>query len=69
MPVKVDGTIKMLICERYLLLSVLLWKGQFLIAINKKNSMASVCKRTIPTERTLLVSEVNANFLPIEGAT
>jgi hypothetical protein len=41
------------------------------VAINEwhqKNSMASVCKRTIPTERPLLVSEVSANFLRIEGA-
>jgi hypothetical protein len=28
-----------------------------------KNSVASVCKRTISTERLLLVSEVTANFL------
>jgi hypothetical protein len=33
----------------------------------KKNSVASVCKRTIPTERPPLVSEVSANFLRIEG--
>jgi hypothetical protein len=33
----------------------------------KKNSMASVRKRTIPTERPPLVSEVSANFLRIEG--
>jgi hypothetical protein len=35
----------------------------------KKNSMASVCKRTIPTERPPLVSEVSANVLRIEGVT
>jgi hypothetical protein len=35
----------------------------------KKNSMASVHKRTIPTERQPLVSEVSASFLRIEGAT
>jgi hypothetical protein len=35
----------------------------------KKNSIASVRKRTIPTERPPLVSEVSANFLRIEGAT
>jgi hypothetical protein len=34
----------------------------------KKNSMASVRKRTIPTEHPPLVSEVSANFLRIEGA-
>jgi hypothetical protein len=33
------------------------------------NSMGSVCKRTIPTKRLPLVSEVSANFLRIEGAT
>jgi hypothetical protein len=33
------------------------------------NSMATVRKRTIPTERPPLVSEVSANFLRIEGAT
>jgi hypothetical protein len=31
--------------------------------------MASVCKRTILTERPQLVSEVSANILRIEGAT
>jgi hypothetical protein len=36
---------------------------------NKKHSMASVRKRTIPTERPPLVTEVSANFLRIEGAT
>jgi hypothetical protein len=34
-----------------------------------KNSMVSVRKQTIPTERPPLVSEVSANFLRIEGAT
>jgi hypothetical protein len=34
---------------------------------NNNNSVASVRKRTIPTERPLLVSEVSANFLRIEG--
>jgi hypothetical protein len=34
-----------------------------------KNSVASVRKRTIPTERPPLVSEVSANFLRIESAT
>jgi hypothetical protein len=34
-----------------------------------KNSMSSVRKRTIPTERPPLVSEVSVNFLQIEGAT
>jgi hypothetical protein len=34
-----------------------------------KNSVASVRKRTIPTERPSLVSEVSANFLRIEDAT
>jgi hypothetical protein len=33
----------------------------------KKNSMALVRKRTIPTERPLLVGEVSANFLWAEG--
>jgi hypothetical protein len=33
----------------------------------KQNSVASVRKRTIPTERPPLVSEVSANFLRIEG--
>jgi hypothetical protein len=33
----------------------------------KKNSMASVRKRTIPTERPPPVSEVSANFLQIRG--
>jgi hypothetical protein len=33
----------------------------------KKNSVASVCKRTIPTERPPLVSEVSANFLADRG--
>jgi hypothetical protein len=33
----------------------------------KKNSMASVRKRTIPTERPLLVSEVIANFSEDRG--
>jgi hypothetical protein len=32
-----------------------------------KNAMSSVRKRTIPTERPQLVSEVSANFLRIEG--
>jgi hypothetical protein len=31
--------------------------------------VAWVCERTIPTERPLLVGEVTANFLRIEGAT
>jgi hypothetical protein len=35
----------------------------------KKNSMASVRKRTIPTERPPIVSKVSANFLRIEDAT
>jgi hypothetical protein len=35
----------------------------------KLNSVASVRKRTIPTERPPPVSEVSANFLRIEGAT
>jgi hypothetical protein len=34
-----------------------------------KNTMASVRKRTIPTERPPLVSEVSANFLRTKGAT
>jgi hypothetical protein len=33
----------------------------------KKNSVASVRQRTIPTERQPLVNEVSANFLWIEG--
>jgi hypothetical protein len=33
-----------------------------------KNSVALVRKRTILTERPLLVGEVSANFLQIEGA-
>jgi hypothetical protein len=33
------------------------------------NSVASLCKRIIPTERPPLVGEVSANFLRIEGAT
>jgi hypothetical protein len=37
--------------------------------LREKNSVASVRKRTIPTERPPLVSEVSANFLRIEGAT
>jgi hypothetical protein len=37
--------------------------------IVQKNSVASVCKRTILTERPPLVIEVSANFLRIEGAT
>jgi hypothetical protein len=37
--------------------------------IYKKNSMASIRKRTIPTERPPLVNEASANFLRIEGAT
>jgi hypothetical protein len=36
---------------------------------NRVNSVASVRKRTIPTERPPLVREVSANFLLIEGAT
>jgi uncharacterized protein YxjI len=35
----------------------------------RKNSVASVRKRTIPTEQPPLVSEISANFLRIEGAT
>jgi hypothetical protein len=35
----------------------------------QQNSVASVRKRTIPTGRPPLVSEVRANFLRIEGAT
>jgi hypothetical protein len=38
-----------------------LWFGKEL------NSVASVRKRTIPTERPPLVGEVSANFLPVEG--
>jgi hypothetical protein len=34
-----------------------------------KNSVASVLKRSIPTERPPLVNEVSANFLRIEGTT
>jgi hypothetical protein len=34
-----------------------------------KNSVASVRKRTMQTERPPLISEVSANFLWIEGAT
>jgi hypothetical protein len=34
---------------------------------SKKNSVALVRKRTIPTERPPLVGEVSANFLRIEG--
>jgi hypothetical protein len=42
----------------------------FVLTIKKIiNSMASVRKRTTPTEGPLLVSEVSANFLRIEGAT
>jgi hypothetical protein len=37
--------------------------------ILKKNSTASVRKRTIPTERPPLVGEASAYFLRIEGAT
>jgi hypothetical protein len=40
-----------------------------LIELVKKNSMASVRKRTIPNERPPLVSEISANYLRIEGAT
>jgi hypothetical protein len=32
------------------------------IGERKKNSAASVCERTLPTERPLLVSKVSANF-------
>jgi hypothetical protein len=32
------------------------------IKVLKRNSVASVCKRTIPTERSPLVSEVSAKF-------
>jgi hypothetical protein len=32
-----------------------------------KNSVASVRKRTIPTERTPIVSEVSANFLELKN--
>jgi hypothetical protein len=35
----------------------------------EKNSMASVRKRTIPTERPPLVSEVRTNVLWVYGAT
>jgi hypothetical protein len=41
----------------------------FLYRKKKTNSMAPVRKRTIPTERPPLVSEVSASFLWIEGAT
>jgi hypothetical protein len=34
---------------------------------SKKNSVALVRKRTIPTERLPLIGEVSANFLHIEG--
>jgi hypothetical protein len=34
----------------------------FLLKKLKPNSMALVCMRTIPTERTSLVGEVSANF-------
>jgi hypothetical protein len=40
----------------------------YIMYIGKKNSMASACERTIPTERLPLVSEVSANFLRTEGA-
>jgi hypothetical protein len=36
---------------------------------SSKNSVASVRKRTIPTKRPPLVSEVSTNFLRIDGAT
>jgi hypothetical protein len=36
---------------------------------NKKNSMALVCERTIPTERPPLVDEVIVNYLWIVGVT
>jgi hypothetical protein len=39
----------------------------FRFSLLKKSSVASVRKRTIPTERLPLVSEVSANFLWIEG--
>jgi hypothetical protein len=44
-------------------------RRRLLKTMNKKNSVASVRKRAIPTERPPLVSEVRANFLRIEGAT
>jgi hypothetical protein len=51
------------------LLSFLIQNRLPSLEINK-NSMASVRKRTIPTERPPLFSEVSANFfLRIEGAT
>jgi hypothetical protein len=41
----------------------------YIFILYYKNSVASVRKRTIPTERPLLVSEDSVNFLRIEGAT
>jgi hypothetical protein len=37
--------------------------------LTNNNSVASVRKRTIPSERPPLVSEVSVNFLRIQGAT
>jgi hypothetical protein len=35
--------------------------------LTKKNSVALVCERTIPTERPPLVVEVNASFYGLRG--
>jgi hypothetical protein len=43
-------------------------RGQYLHVTTKKNSLVLVRERTIRTKRLPLVSEVIANFLPIEVA-
>jgi hypothetical protein len=44
----------------------LLW---YFIVFIQTNSMALVCKRTIPTERLMHASEVSANFCGLRGVT
>jgi hypothetical protein len=44
---------------------ILIWEEK----LDKKNSVTLVRERNIPTERPLIVREVSANVLRIEGAT
>jgi hypothetical protein len=45
-------------------------KGQYFVSLGlKKDSVAWVRERTIPTERPLFVGKFSVNFLRIEGAT
>jgi hypothetical protein len=43
--------------------------GMFREKTKRRNSVALVRERTIPTERTPRVGEVSANFLPIKDDT